>query len=82
MNGWKWRKGTVGRRGAVPFFVKKIGRELRMEKEMRKNIIAQEEGNMWRTWKKEGARRGISSERRVGAAAGENKGRQPQHRAV
>ena len=66
----------MGRRGAVPFFVKKIGRELRMEKGMRKNINAQEDGNMWRTWKKEGARRGISSKRRVGAAAGERPERQ------
>ena len=75
-------KGNRGPEGCGSFFVRKIGRELRMEKGMRKNIIAQEDGNMWRTGKKAGARRGVSSEKRSDAAIGENKGKQPQHRAV
>ena len=69
-------KGNRGPEGCGSFFARKIGRELRMEKGMRKNSIAQEDGNMWRTGKKEGARRGISSKRRVGAAAGERPERQ------
>ena len=51
-----------------------------MEKGMRKNIIAQEDGNMWRTGKKEGARRGISSKRRAAAAAGERPERQEKEK--